>query len=254
VREDRNNDTILLLTNSNGQGGLKMFLLLCAMKEEVSDIIRKVEVSEKYTILNMDYYRGNFGGAEVLVGQTGVGKVMSAMITQKLSDLFKPEAIIFSGIAGAINPLLDIGDIVVSADCLQHDFDASSLGFKIGEIPYTGLRIIESDRALFEKAMTFKAEGIKVVKGRILTGDQFISKASEEKKKILKVDLEGDAVEMEGASVAFTAYMNNIPFLLIRVISDRADGNAPHDFKKFLKRSSLLLSGMVFHILQKQRN
>jgi 5'-methylthioadenosine/S-adenosylhomocysteine nucleosidase len=224
------------------------------MKEEVTGIVRMIEVSDKYTFFGMDYYKGHLGGEEVVVGMTGVGKVMAAMITQKLSDLFKPKGIIFSGIAGALNPALDIGDLVVSKECLQHDMDASSLGFKIGEIPYTGVRVLESDKSLHDKAMMFKLEGIKVISGRILTGDQFINTSSDEKRKFLKDELQGDAVEMEGASVAFTAFMNKIPFLLIRVISDRADGNAPSDFKKFLKRSSILLSKMVFHILQNQRN
>ncbi len=227
-----------------------MYLLLCAMKDEVSEISRMVKVSEKHTFFNMEYFRGELGGREVVTGMTGVGKVMAAAVTQKLADTFNPEGIIFAGIAGAVNPSLDIGDIVVSADCMQHDMDASALGFMIGEVPYTGLRIIRADQRLLDAAKSFRAEGCRLFAGRVLTGDQFISTASAEKRKFLSEELGGDAVEMEGAAAAFVAGMNNIPFVLVRIISDRADGNAPAEFRKFLKKSSSLLAGMVFHILK----
>ena len=231
-----------------------MLLILCAMKDEVSEIMKMVKIKECFTVFGMEYCRGTIGSTEVVTGMTGVGKVMSAIVTQKLSDMFCPEGIIFAGIAGAVNPRINIGDIVVSADCMQHDMDASSVGFEIGEIPYTGIRILNADPRLLSAVKSYKSSGIKLITGRILTGDQFISTASAEKRELLSVKLGGDAVEMEGAAAAFAASINNIPFLIVRIISDKADGNAPSDFKQFLNRSSVLIADIIQHILDNLDN
>ncbi len=228
-----------------------MILVLCAMKEEVSEISVDIRNKERISYFGIPFYEGLLKGKKVLVGMTGVGKVMSAMVLQKLIDIYSPEAVIFAGIAGAVNPELEIGDIVVSEDCLQHDLDASSLGFRIGEIPYTGMRIVKADKALFEAAMSYESRGVKLKAGRILTGDQFISEKSEERRKFFTEQLGGDAVEMEGASVGFVSSMNNIPFVLVRIISDRADGNAPSNFGSFLHKSSEMIAEIVNHILEK---
>ena len=227
-----------------------MYLILCAMKEEVSEIIEKIDVTEKYSFFNMEFYRGIFCGKhEAVVGMTGVGKVMAAIVTQKLIDVFSPKRIIFAGIAGCLRDNIDIGDIVISTDTMQHDMDASALGFKKGEIPYTGIRAIEADPKMIDIAKSFKPENCKIVLGRILTGDCFVSTSSKEERNFLTQEMEGIAVEMEGAAAALTAKMNNIPFLIIRIISDRCDGKAPEDFKKFLKKSSKLIADMVLHIV-----
>jgi 5'-methylthioadenosine/S-adenosylhomocysteine nucleosidase len=226
-----------------------MILLLCAMKEEVSALLDEISVEKSENYFGMTYSTGYLLGKAVTVGLTGVGKVMSSMLTQKLIDVYKPDKIIFSGIAGAVNNSLGIGDIVISKDCIQHDMDAVSLGFERGEIPYTGIRIIRADDKLAAAAMTFSSTDSRVISGRILTGDQFIATGDKLKRNILSEELGGDAVEMEGAAVGFAAYMNKIPFLLIRIISDMADGNAPDNFRSFLKSSSQKLCSIVCHIL-----
>jgi len=218
------------------------------MKEEVAEIIEKLDVLEKYNFFGMDFYRGILCNHETIVGMTGIGKVMAAIVTQKMIDVFSPKKIIFSGIAGCLSKEIDIGDIVISADTMQHDMDASALGFKIGEIPYTGIRFIEADPEMIDAAKSFKAENSKVILGRILTGDCFIAK--QEERNYLAAELEGVAVEMEGAAAALTAKLNNIPFLIIRVISDKCDGKAPDDFKKFLKKSSKIIADMHIHIFK----
>ncbi|MCL2481588.1 MAG: 5'-methylthioadenosine/adenosylhomocysteine nucleosidase [Spirochaetaceae bacterium] len=225
-----------------------MYLVLCAMKEEVSEIIEKLDVLEKYNFFGMDFYRGILCNHETIVGMTGVGKVMAAIVTQKMIDVFLPKKVIFSGIAGCLSKDIDIGDIVISADTMQHDMDASALGFKIGEIPYTGIRLIEADPEMINAAKNFKAGNSKIILGRILTGDRFIAKLEE--RNYLAAEMEGVAVEMEGAAAAITAKLNNIPFLIIRVISDKSDGKALDDFKKFLKKSSRLMADMVLHIFR----
>ena len=227
-----------------------MYLVLCAMKEEVSEIIEKTDIKEKYNFFGMEYFRGILCNHETIVGMTGVGKVMAAIVTQKLIDVFLPKKIIFAGIAGCLSKDIDIGDIVISTDTMQHDMDASALGFKIGEIPYTGIRLIEADPEMINAAKTFKAENSKIIPGRILTGDRFIATSKVEERHLLEVEMGGVAVEMEGAAAALAAKMNNIPFLVVRVISDRSDGKALDDFKKFLKKSSKNIADIVSHIFK----
>ena len=227
-----------------------MYLVLCAMKEEVSEIIEKTDVLEKYNFFGMDFFRGTLCGHETVVGMTGVGKVMAAIVVQKMIDVFLPKKIIFAGIAGGLSHDIDIGDIVISTDTMQHDMDASAIGFKKGEIPYTGIRLIEADPEMINAAKSFKADNCKTVFGRILTGDRFISVTKAEERNFLEKEMGGAAVEMEGAAAALAAKLNNIPFLIIRVISDKCDGKAPHDFNKFLKKSSKVVSDMVLHIVR----
>ena len=226
-----------------------MYLILCAMKEEVSEIIKKLNVAEKYSFFGMEFFRGILCKQEVVVGMTGVGKVMTAIVTQKLIETFAPDKIIFAGIAGCLGNNIDIGDIVISTDTMQHDMDASALGFKIGEIPYTGIRIIAADPEMINAAKSFKTDNCKIICGRILTGDRFISSSAPDE-RIFLAELGGVAVEMEGAAAALAAKMNNIPFLIIRVISDKSDGKATSDFKSFLKKSSTLIADMVLHIVK----
>lgn len=233
-----------------------MYLILCAMKEEVSEIIEKLDIAEKYSFFGMEFFRGAFSmpaglrSREAVVGMTGVGKVMAAMNTQKLIDVFSPQKIIFAGIAGGVSDNIDVGDIVVSTDTIQYDMDASALGFKIGEIPFTGIRTIEADPEMVSAAKSFKAENCKITLGRILTADRFVSTSNPKERDFLTKEMAGIAVEMEGAAAALVAKMNNIPFVVIRVISDKCDGKAPKDFNKFLKKSSKLIVDMVLHIVK----
>lgn len=225
-----------------------MIVFLCAMKEEVAEIIPNIKSAETYSVFGTIFYKGTMEGQNVLVGTTGIGKVFSAAVTQKICENFLPHAIVFLGIAGAIKDNLDIGDIVVSHDCMQYDMDATALGFKIGEIPYTGISTIEADKTLKQLALSFKVEGKKIVEGRILTGDRFVATRTAEERIFFNDTLSGSAVEMEGAACGFVAHINNIPFVVVRVISDKADGNAPKKFKDFLHNSSSCLADMANHI------
>lgn len=225
-----------------------MIVFLCAMKEEVAEIIPNIKSAEAYSIFRTTFYKGTLEGKNVLVGTTGIGKVFSAAVTQKICENFLPHAIVFLGIAGAVKDNLNIGDIVVSHDCMQYDMDATAMGFKIGEIPYTGIDKVEADKTLKQLAMSFKVEGKKIVEGRILTGDRFVVTKTAEERAFFRDILSGSAVEMEGAACGFVAHINNIPFVVVRVISDKADGNAPEKFREFLHNSSLCLADMAHHI------
>ena len=171
------------------------------------------------------------------------------MVTQKIIDLYDPSAIIFTGIAGSLNHDLEIGDILVGEDSIQHDVDATRFNFKRGEIPHTPYRFLKSDPALMGSALSFKSEKHKIYKGRMLTGDQFISYKNFNEKPYLIDELAGDCVEMEGGSVALVATVNDIPHILIRTISDKAHIKTKLNLREFLKVASENSLEMVKHIL-----
>ena len=181
------------------------------------------------------------------------------MVTQRLLDMYRPSAVIFTGLAGALNPELNIGDIVIGIDAVQYDMDVTVMNFKRGEIPFTGIKEVYSDQQLIKAAeeAAETAWGINflkkhsIYKGRILTGDRFISRGIDDPDYfVFRNSLVGDAVEMEGAAVGLVAFSNGIPFLLIRTISDRADSNAKKDFSRIMKRASRNSFYFVSHVIK----
>jgi adenosylhomocysteine nucleosidase/adenosylhomocysteine/aminodeoxyfutalosine nucleosidase len=227
-----------------------MIALLGALDGEISEFLTVLENAKKKTWTDFIFYTGVLENQDVIVAKSGVGKVMSALVTQRIIDVYKPEALIFSGVAGGLREGIEIGDTLVAADCVQHDLNAISLGFARGEVPYSPYRILTCDENLVAAALQCVPESGKVVRGRILTGDQFITNRSLGSLQYLYDDLAGDAVEMEGASVGLVATVNKIPFLLIRTISDRADTNAHLDFKGFLPTASKNSLRFIRHVLR----
>jgi len=140
----------------------------------------------------------------------------------------------------------------VSRDCIQHDLDAEALGFPRGEIPFTEYRVFSADEILRSYALLTKIRGKKILEGRILTGDQFITKKEMKDHKYLIEELKGDAIEMEGGSIAQVCTINKIPFLIIRTISDRVNGDSVQDFNKFAgvvaKNSFEVVSSIIKNI------
>lgn len=196
---------------------------------------------------------GTLAGVDVVLTKSGVGKVLAAMTAQRIIDEVRPSHIIFTGIAGALHSDLDRGDLVVGRDYIQHDLDTEALGFQRGEIPYTGLRIIPGSSELIELAASFHPQKHKLRVGRILSGDQFVLQSGSESHSYLTEELQGTAIEMEGAAVALVCHLQSIPFVAIRTISDRADASAALDFEAFLPVASHQSLAVVSHILQKLR-
>jgi len=228
-----------------------MIALIGAMDEEIEEFVRHTTVKERVDWYGLPFVRGSCLGRDVVIAKTGIGKSLSAMTTQRLLDLFPVTSVFFSGIAGALREDIEIGDVVVARDCVQHDFDVSAMGYKRGEIPYTGFRFIPCDEGLFQCALSYipgEGEG-RVLPGRIVTGDQFMAAKNIAGHRYLQEELSGDAVEMEGASVGLVCAYNRVPFLLIRVISDKADGNSPENFKDFLSKASKESWRIVEHTL-----
>jgi adenosylhomocysteine nucleosidase len=207
--------------------------IMGAMQEEIELLLARLgnRLTEQHA--GIAYHRGEFQGRKVVLTRSGVGKVNAAVCTQILIDRYSVDAIIFTGVAGALDPALNIGDIVISTSSVQHDVDVTALGFPRGTIPYQEVSDYPSDKALIALA---EEAGKKVypgrcLKGKVLSGDQFI--ADRAAVKGLYNELGGACTEMEGASVAQVCYMNDIPHVIIRSMSDKADGSAHVNFAEF---------------------
>ncbi|MDV2684739.1 5'-methylthioadenosine/adenosylhomocysteine nucleosidase [Alkalihalophilus lindianensis] len=222
-----------------------------AMNEEIERMLTEMEVEETIDYASVRFYKGKMLGRDIVLCKSGVGKVNAALTTQVLIDRFGITHILFTGVAGALDERLDVGDLVISTSAMQHDLDASPLGFKRGEIPmFEG----DSDFRASEALLTYAekaAEGLvdrTVITGRVLSGDQFIADA--EQVAELRKTFNGACVEMEGASVAQVATMNKIPFVIIRSISDKANGAASMSFTEFTDIASEQSHILVKSILQ----
>ncbi|OIJ12437.1 5'-methylthioadenosine/S-adenosylhomocysteine nucleosidase [Anaerobacillus alkalilacustris] len=226
--------------------------IIGAMDEEIRLFKESIELKEEVVKATITFYVGIFKGKDVVICKSGVGKVNAAITTQLLIDHFSVSKIIFTGVAGAVDHDLNIGDIVISTSAVQHDLDASALGFKKGEVPmFDYSSDFPADVELIELAQQASScfEGVNVVTGRVLSGDQFIAdhKKVEELGKVFK----GKCVEMEGASVAHVAMLNNIPFVVIRSMSDKANGEANVNFTEFTNLASERSYTIVQNMLEK---
>ncbi len=180
-----------------------------------------------------------------------MGKVNAGICANALINDFNCTKIINTDVAGSLDSQIDIGDIVVSVDAVQHDYDVEAIGFKKGEIPYTGLYAFKADKAMRAaavKAVKESAPDVHVFEGRVCSGDQFISK-KEQKDKILS-DFGGMCCEMEGAAIAQASHLNNIPFVVIRAISDKPDETEIVDYKTFEAQAAARCAKIVRYMVE----
>lgn len=227
--------------------------IIGAMELEVKELKEAMTVSEITKKANMEFFEGTLNNVPVVIVQSGIGKVNAALCTQILADLFQVTHIINTGVAGSLNAALDIGDILISRDALHHDMDVTIFGYQLGEVPQMGRREFPADERLAKlakEACEMVNPDIHAILGRVVSGDQFIS-GNEIKEKLIQ-EYQGDCAEMEGASIAHGAYLNNIPFVIIRAISDKADNSAEMDYPAFeaaaAKHSAALVKELVKHI------
>ena len=228
-----------------------MIGIIGAMEEEVSllkDKMQDVKVSKK---ASMEFFQGKVFEKELVVVKSGIGKVNASICAQILVDLFHVDTIINTGVAGSLQNDINIGDIVLSSDTMQHDMDATNFGYEVGVIPRMEMSIFKADQCLLEKAQSKCKEvnpDINVFVGRVVSGDQFVSDAS--KKTWLVDTFSALCTEMEGAAIGQVAYLNKIPFLIIRAISDKADNSASMDYEEFVKQAIKHTINLIEAILQ----
>ncbi|MGP1438850.1 MAG: 5'-methylthioadenosine/adenosylhomocysteine nucleosidase [Treponema sp.] len=242
--------------------------ILGAEQQETA-LLQEVLDGTERKIATATFYEGTIGNVNVVLVHSGIGKVNAAIATQILITEFKVDYVINTGIAGSLAPSLNIFDIVCSTDAIEHDFDATYFGYKRGQIPQTKSPFFQSDPYLAElivKAFSsiredatvtgrFSAEDshlikhIKLVMGRIASGDIFVTK--KEMKERLHADIGASCVEMEGAAVAHTCVANKIPYLVLRCISDLADKEnvIMLSYDEFSKKAAFLSSRLVLKLL-----
>lgn len=230
-----------------------MIGIIGAMDEEVAKLKEAMEHVEIFSKASMDFYKGSISGHEVVVVRSGIGKVNAALCTQILVDEYKVRCVINTGIAGSLKAEINIGDIVLSTDTLEHDMDAVAFGYPLGQIPRMDTLSFTADaglRAAAKAACEKVLPEIGVFEGRVVSGDQFVSDAA--KKEWLVDNFAGFCTEMEGAAIAHAAYVNKVPFLIIRAISDKADNSASMDYPAFeamaIANSVKLMQEMILHI------
>lgn len=213
--------------------------IIGAMEIEVEALKSQMENVTLKKKASMEFHHGMLNGKEVVVVRSGIGKVNAAVCTQILADDFQVDAVINTGIAGSLKNEINIGDIVVSTDTLQHDVDAREFGYPKGQIPQMDVFSFVANAGLRETAVKVCKEvnpDISVFEGRIVSGDQFI--ADPKVKEAIIQDFSGYCTEMEGAAIAQAAYLNKVPFVILRAISDKADNSATMDYPTFEKKAA----------------
>lgn len=221
-----------------GRMEITMLGIIGAMDKEVAALKEQMEEVCVESKASMEFYKGRLKGKEAVVVKSGIGKVNAAVCAQVLVDEFHVDVLINTGIAGSLAAEINIGDLVVSSDAVQHDVDTTIFGDRLGQIPDMNTFSFEADKKLIELAKECCAKvnpDIQVFEGRIVSGDQFIS--SREKKELLSENFQGLCAEMEGAAIAHTAYLNKVPFVIVRAISDKADDSAQMDYPAFQKQA-----------------
>lgn len=230
-----------------------MIGIIGAMDEEVAQIVEVMTIEKEENKAQMNFKQGKLNGKDVVVVRSGIGKVNAAVCTQVLADDFKVDYVINTGIAGSLKAQIDIADIVISSDVLHHDMDATGFGYALGQIPRMDTLSFKADDRLIELTKESCAKAVPQIGvhvGRVVSGDQFIS--DKEVKNRIADNFDGYCTEMEGAAIAQAAYLNNIPFVILRAISDKADDSATMDYPAFekqaIKNSVLLIKELVDRI------
>ena len=217
---------------------MKKIGIIGAMEVEIASLKSAMKVSRMLKKAQMEFLEGELEGCQAVVVRSGIGKVNAAVCTQILVDEFGVDGVINTGIAGSLKAEINIGDIVLSTDVLHHDMDATGFGYPLGQIPQMDAFSFQADEQMRKLAKDVCEEvnpEIRVFEGRVVSGDQFIS--SREVKDKIKENFDGCCTDMEGAAIAQTAYLNQIPFVIIRAISDKADDSATMDYPTFEKQA-----------------
>lgn len=217
--------------------------LMGAMDKEIELLRAAMEVSRETRIGAILYMEGRLEGEDVVLLKSGIGKVNAAIGATTAIREFGASRLIFTGVAGAVAESLEIADIVVSRDLVQHDLDVTAFGYEPGRIPgdipgQVGA-LFPADPALVALALQSARSVLgpgRVWEGTIATGDQFI--ADRAKTRSLGDRFGASCVEMEGAAVAQVAAIHGVPFVVLRAVSDRADGSAPLSFVDFMERAA----------------
>jgi adenosylhomocysteine nucleosidase len=216
-----------------------MLSVIGAMEEEVTRLRGGMTVAGEATHAGIVVTRGDFRGADITVAQCGIGKVNATICTQMLVDLYRPDALIFSGVTGGLLPNMRIGDMIVASHLIQFDVDLTAFGRRHGELPdkdrmiHSDPELVQKATAAFDAAFADDADAPNLMIGTVVSGDRFVQDSKT--LRWLQREFAALATEMEGAAVGYTCQINNLPFVVIRGLSDTANESAPEDFDANLK-------------------
>jgi len=225
-----------------------MIGILCAMVEELEPILDYMNVKEKINHANNVFYIAEFESKSIVLAYSKIGKVNAALTATIMIEKFGVERLLFSGVAGGVDEDLKIGDLIIATKTTQHDVDLTVFGYEPGYIPESKV-FFECDEKLNTIAENVAQKlGIKLKKGVIASGDQFVH--SKERKEWIKKTFQASAIEMEGAAVGCVCWNENIPFFMLRSISDTAEEGAGVDFDEFLEESSRVSAKFLIKMLK----
>lgn len=223
--------------------------IMGAMPEEIAPILKKVKQYKTIEYADNQYYETNYKGVDLVIAYSKIGKVFSTLTAATMIQHFNCDRLLFSGVAGGINPELKIGDLIVANKLSQHDLDITAFGHPMGFVP-GGSVFVEADKDLIALSKKVASElGKSVREGTIATGDQFVHDSTI-KENIVKY-FNADALEMEGASVAVVCKSLNIPFFILRAISDTADTDASFSFDEFMESSAIISADFIMKMVDK---
>ncbi|MBU8786920.1 MULTISPECIES: 5'-methylthioadenosine/S-adenosylhomocysteine nucleosidase [Bacillus] len=224
--------------------------IIGAMEEEVTILRSKLEQTKQEIIANCEFTSGIYEGKEVVLLKSGIGKVNAAMSTTILLDRFKPDVVINTGSAGGFHHSLNVGDIVISTEVRHHDVDVTAFDYEYGQVPNLPAAY-PADSALVKTAEDEASElgSFQVVKGTIATGDSFMS--DPERVAFIRDKFKDlYAVEMEAAAVAQVCYQFDVPFVVIRALSDIAGKESEVSFDKFLEQAAKHSTELVLRMIK----
>lgn len=227
-----------------------MIGIIGAMESEVTSLLAQLDTPLTQTVGGVTFVSGRLAGREVVIARAGIGKVNAAICAHTMCLHYHPTCIVNTGVAGAIGEGLGVGDAVVSLSLAQHDMDTSPLGDPVGLLNLGGEnRVwIPADEKIAEALYaSAKALGVNVRMGKIVSGDLFI--ASPAQKERLRTLFDPDACEMEGAAIAHACYLAGVPFCVLRLLSDAADGSAHTDYPTFVRRAARKSADIVRHFV-----
>ena len=223
--------------------------IMGAMPEEIAPILEKLGTYKTTDYAKNRYYEASYKGVDLVIAYSKIGKVFSTLTATTMIEHFGATKLLFSGVAGAVSSELRVGDLVVATKLSQHDLDITAFGHPFGYVP-EGAVFVEADKEMIALSKEVASSmGKNVKEGVIATGDQFV--ANEERKNWIGSTFNADALEMEGPSVAVVCDALDVPFFILRAISDAADMDASFSFDEFLETSAVESAEFVMKMVDK---
>ncbi len=223
--------------------------IIGAMDEEIHLLVNKLHKNKNKKIGNFNFYVCDYENMNIIIAKSGIGKVNSAIGTQLMISNFSPDYIINTGIAGGISKDVKVLDIIIASETMQYDVDVRNFGYKLGQIPQMEKYIFETDEKLLEYAQDSVKSSDTCKVGRIISGDKFISEIKT--KLYLEKEFSALCADMESGSIGHVCYINKVPYIAIRCISDNADESSSINYEEFKIEAAKKSADLIIEMLNK---